>query len=122
VGRGTDDRIWINTRDFDAWSGWSPLRDASGIDNRAREDPAIASWGPGHLDVIVKSDTPFLLVNTYESGGLGWAGWQVTKHVAGFVNGVSAISIREGRIDVIGRAGDGTAMTTTYGDSVPGGP
>ena len=81
-----------------AWSAWPTENLGGGFTS----DPAIASQGPGQLNVFARGNDGALWHRWY-SGGT-WSGWQSLG--GNITSGPGAVSWGPNRIDVVARGGD----------------
>lgn len=92
---------WFDTRDG-GWSGWESLGGGlQEISGNLIGSPAVSSWSPGRLDVIVKADHGPLYHKWFNGR---WSGWdQLTDFTETQPNSnLDAISWGNGRIDLFG--------------------
>lgn len=65
------DRSFSNVGMLDGgWSLWNNLGD-----QKFASAPAVASWGPGHLEVFALDQSQKIQHNWYRFGAGGWSGW-----------------------------------------------
>jgi hypothetical protein len=117
VGRSASNNIIYKAwRVGDVWQGWTPVSPDDGVLTAiSNEDPTLVSWGPGHLDLFVKSANTLLYVNRHEPLH-GWSGWVAVEGLQNNVkHGIAGVASRSGRIDLIGRNFAGQAILSTYG-------
>jgi hypothetical protein len=59
-----------------SWDGrqWSQVESLGFPPGGANSAPAAGSWGPNHIDVVVKGEGNAYYRNSYDIGG--WSGWQ----------------------------------------------
>jgi len=70
---------------------------------RTTTSPAIASWGPGRLDVFSRGENNALWHKWFANGA-----WHAWESLGGFVTaGPAAVSWGTGRIDAFARGTDG---------------
>jgi hypothetical protein len=98
VARATD-----NTVSHWAWDGSSWKVDNLGGGITA--DPDISSWGSGRLDLFVRGEGNIPYHRTYTGAG-GWSNWERLIGTSG--SGLGAVSWGPNRIDVVGKAVDGS--------------
>ena len=87
------------------WSGWigpqtSPPPGLAG----APSGPAVASWGPGRLDLFVEGADANLWHRWSTDGGASWSAWEDLGGV--LVGGPAAVSWGLNRLDVFVRGSD----------------
>ena len=128
VARGTHMALYHKTYQNGAWGGWANLSypctvlDGCGLTS----SPAIASWGPGRLDVFARGPDKNIWHRGYGSS-VGWSAWQSlgappgyfdptsdVQSIDGSNSGPDAASWAAGRIDLVVVAADGAAWHKAY--------
>jgi len=85
-----------------------------GLGGQIVEEPDVASWGPGRLDVFVRG-TNDALVTKYYTGGT-WSNW-VNLGGPALNSAPGAVSWGSNRLDVVARAANGTVNHWWYDGS-----
>ena len=85
----------VSAFSLSSWFAWEALQGGM------TSGPAVASWGPNHLDVFARGADQSLIWKTY---GNGWSAWTSLGGILGGTPG--AVSWASGRIDVFVRGTD----------------
>jgi hypothetical protein len=87
------------------WSPWAPVAaPVAGVQGA----PAVASWGPGRLDLFVQGADHVLYHSLSINSGLSYSGWEsLGAPPGGLAGSPAAASWGPNRIDVFGRGADG---------------
>jgi hypothetical protein len=105
-GRGTDNALWGNSWNGEAWGNWfqvSPARIAS--------DPAAVSRGPNLIDVFARGEDNQIWLNSFNNGT--WSGWTVTLGGVA-TSGPAVASWAPNRMDVFVRGTDNALWQNTW--------
>ncbi|MDQ6945990.1 MAG: hypothetical protein M3256_06880, partial [Actinomycetota bacterium] len=109
--RGSDGNFWEEGWDGSAWNGWhsfaGPFVSA----------PAIASWGPGRLDIFGEGTDRQLWHAWWDIGR--WGGWEPLGGVLASAPAVAAWGTQ--RLDVLVRGSDDQTWHKWWGQGAWGG-
>lgn len=95
--RGSDAAIWLGGWDGMAWRGWWR------VGGPAASAPAVASWGPGRLDIFAAGFEGGVWHRWWEGG---WHGWEWLGGALAPGSEIAAAAGSDGRLDVLVRGVD----------------
>jgi len=107
---GNDNLVYKRSYNGSAWSGWASIGTNGGFTLVGR--PSVGSWGPGRLDVVVRSSANQLLRRYSTNGGTSWTAW---SNEGVTITDNPAIACWEtGRIDIFARNSAGSFAHRYY--------
>ena len=102
--QGTDQQVWHRWFDGSQWNGWEPLG------GQTNNDPAVASWSPGRLDIYVRNLDGTLGHRFYQGQ---WSPWE--WFAGSLTSGPSVTSAFSGQLDVVAAGAGSVPQRFEYG-------
>jgi hypothetical protein len=117
-GDGLEYLYYSTTTDDSSWSSWRPVPGTNSLgtgveltsfnpftDVSFTSDPAVASWGPGRMDLFLYGESAAgqeVLLHTWENNS-AWSGsWEALGALPEVQGDPAAVSWGPGRVDVFG--------------------
>ncbi|MEY2422812.1 MAG: hypothetical protein QOI95_2879 [Acidimicrobiaceae bacterium] len=120
VVRGTDNAVYWNYWNGSQWSSYVYLG-APTVNNvtAIKGSPAIVSWGPGRLDLFVRSNDDKLWQRFTSNNGVSWSNWFQPFSDGTLLSSPTVASWAPNRLDVFVTGSDGNIYqrfwdTTTW--------
>jgi hypothetical protein len=110
---GTDGRIYHKFWDGNVWSGWFSDIQAPPPGIYPGASPAVSSWGPGRLDVVVRGADNAVWHDS--NSGYGWSGWEDLGGTV--VDNPATTSPAPGQVDVFAVGTNGDIFRDAWGGS-----